>query len=412
VPNYELPSNIPGLTFGNPIDKAAELAPVLDAENDAVIALTHIGFTVLPGSIEVDNNVDTYMAANVSGIDAIIGGHSHTNPDPTATGSTYRGDYKYLPAIVGNPDGDPVIINQAYRYDNFLGEVILGFLPDGIGGYDRITSAGKFIKVSSATPEDPEINDLITPYTDQLNIYRNTVIGETTTPLDALQGFTQETNAANLQADSAVWELEQQGIVVDFYLSGAMSNKKVADGATITNPITLTVDNMFSLMPYENSLVTMNLNGPQLKTLLERGYRNYYYYKYVPGYGGYSYYTTCMLDVDAGAQISYRDTYPALPSGNNVMSLTVDGAPVDFTDAATYYHVATVNYLAAGSCNFNDGGQTLWPLDQIVHDTQFYVRDSVINYITEMGTISPAIEGRLSFFPPSDFLWLPLLNRQ
>jgi hypothetical protein len=156
----------------------------------------------------------------------------------------------------------------------------------------------------------------------------------------------------------------------------------------------------------------MNLNGPQLKTLLERGYRNYYYYKYVPGYGGYSYYTTCMLDVDAGAQISYRDTYPALPSGNNVMSLTVDGAPVDFTDAATYYHVATVNYLAAGSCNFNDGGQTLWPLDQIVHDTQFYVRDSVINYITEMGTISPAIEGRLSFFPPSDFLWLPLLNRQ
>ena len=29
VPNYELPSNIPGLTFTNPIDKAAELAPAL-----------------------------------------------------------------------------------------------------------------------------------------------------------------------------------------------------------------------------------------------------------------------------------------------------------------------------------------------------------------------------------------------
>ena len=71
------------------------------------------------------------MAATVNGIDAIIGGHSHTNPDPQPTGSTYRGAYKYLPAIVGNPDGDPVIINQAYRYDNYLGEVILGFLPDG-----------------------------------------------------------------------------------------------------------------------------------------------------------------------------------------------------------------------------------------------------------------------------------------
>ena len=411
VPNYELPSNIPGLTFTNPIDKAAELAPDLADENDAVVALTHIGFTTLPGSIEVDNNVDTYMAANVSGIDAIIGGHSHSNPDPTATGSTYRGPYKYLPAFVANPDGDPVIINQAYRYNNYLGEVILGFLPNGAGGYELITSAGKFLKVSSTTPEDPVINALIQPYTDQINIYRNTEIGMTTTPLDALQGYTQETNAANLQADSAVWELAQKGIVVDFYLSGAMSNKKVADGATITDPITLTVDNMFTLMPYENSLVTMDLNGPQLKTLLERGYRNYYYYKYVPGYGGYSYYTTCMLDVDSAAEISYRDAYPYFPDGNNVLSLAVNGTPVDFADIDTYYHVATVNYLAAGSCNFNDNGQTLWPLNQIVHDTQYYVRDSVINYITEMGTISPAIEGRLNFKSITAFMFLPILRK-
>ncbi len=51
-------------------------------------------------------------------------------------------------------------------------------------------------------------------------------------------------------------------------------------------------------MPYENSLVVLEMNGPQLKAVLERAYRNYYYYKYVPGYGGYSYYTTCMLDTN------------------------------------------------------------------------------------------------------------------
>jgi hypothetical protein len=56
-----------------------------------------------------------------------------------------------------------------------------------------------------------------------------------------------------------------------------------------------------------------------------------------------------------------------------------------------------VNYLAAGSCNFNDGGVSLWPLNQIANDTQFYVRDAVIDYITAMGTVSPAIEGRLQF---------------
>ena len=62
--------------------------------------------------------------------------------------------------------------------------------------------------------------------------------------------------------------------------------------------------------------------------------------------------------------------------------------------------MSSVNYLAAGSCNFNNAGVTIWPLDQIVADTQFYVRDSVIDYITAMGTISPAVEGRLVFPTP------------
>jgi hypothetical protein len=131
--------------------------------------------------------------------------------------------------------------------------------------------------------------------------------------------------------------------------------------------------------------------------VLERAYRNYYYYKYVPGYGGYSYYTTCMIDTNKVGKITYDDTSPALPSGSNVVSLTINGVPVDFADATKSYNVSTVNYLAAGSCNFNDGGVSLWPLDQIVHDTQYYVRDAVIDYITHEGIVSPAIEGRLVF---------------
>jgi hypothetical protein len=40
---------------------------------------------------------------------------------------------------------------------------------------------------------------------------------------------------------------------------------------------------------------------------------------------------------------------------------------------------------------------TLWPLDQIVADTQYYVRDAVIYYTQALGTVSPQIEGRLQF---------------
>ena len=48
---------------------------------------------------------------------------------------------------------------------------------------------------------------------------------------------------------------------------------------------------------------------------------------------------------------------------------------------------------------------TLWPLDQIVADTQYYVRDAVIDYIADVTppAISPQIEGRVIFPAPFDF---------
>jgi 2',3'-cyclic-nucleotide 2'-phosphodiesterase/3'-nucleotidase len=394
VPNYELPSNIPGLTFTNPLEKAQELSDALRASNDVVIALTHIGFTENPSSVEVDTNVDTNLAATVTGIDAIVGGHSHTDPSKQTSSS---GEYKFLPSIVAGPNNTPVIVGQAYRYNNTLGQIVLGLRPDGTGGYDVVSQTGRFLSVPMTTAEDPAIKAIVDPYLAQFAIYNDTVIGETTAPIDTLLAYTQETNGANLQADAAVYELTENNIPVDFHLSGAMTSKLMASGATPAIPVSLKISDMFAGMPYENSLVVLSMNGPQLKAVLERGYRNYYYYKHVPGYGGYSYYTTCMLDTNFGNQITYNDLNPVLPNGHNVASLKIAGVEIDFTDATTYYNVSTVNYLAAGSCNFNNGGVSLWPLDQIVADTQFYVRDAVINYITAEGTISPAIEGRLAF---------------
>ncbi len=392
VPNYELPSNIPGLTFSNPIKTGQDIAPTLKANDDVVIALTHIGFTTNPKSVEVDDNVDTNFAAAVPGVDVIIGSHSHTNP------ASPEAPYKFLPTIVGGPNDTPVLINQAYRYNNTLGEVVIGVRAKAGGGYEVVSRAGQYLSVTGDVAEDAATKALLQPYVEQLAAYNSETIGQTTVPIDTLQAFTEETNGANLQADASVWELAQHGIDdVDVHLSGAMTNKLLPSRAGATFPYTLTIADMFAGMPYENSLVTMRMNGPQLKAVLERAYRNYYFYTYVAGYGGYSHYTTCMLDTDFGNHILYRDTSPDMPDGNNVVGLQIGDKLVDFSDAATYYKVSTVNYLAAGACNFNDNGVSLWPLDEIVNDTQYYVRDAVIDYIKAMGVVSPAIEGRLVF---------------
>ena len=397
VPNYELPSNILGLAFQNPIDTGKALAPALKASNDVVIALTHIGFTTNPKSVEVDANVDTAFAGQVPGIDAVIGSHSHTNP------AAPEAPYKFLPAIIKGTTGQPVIVNQAYRYNNTLGEVIIGVRPKAGGGYEVVSQVGTYLSVQTTAVEDAATKALLAPYVTALAAYNAKAVGKTTIPIDTLAAFTQETNGANLQADASIFELAKHGIRVDAHLSGAMTNKLVAAAATQAAPVSMTIADMFAAMPYENSLVVMKMNGPQIKAILERAYRNYYYYKYVTGYGGYSYYTTCMIDTDKLGKITYNDAsnasgpLPYDPSRSYVKSFTIDGRPVDFNDASTFYRISTVNYLAAGSCNFNDGGVSLWPLNQIVNDTQYYVRDAVIDYMAQMGTVSPTIEGRLEF---------------
>jgi 2',3'-cyclic-nucleotide 2'-phosphodiesterase/3'-nucleotidase/5'-nucleotidase len=393
VPLYELPSNIEGLSFYAATPTAQSLVPQIQTveDPDLLVALTHIGYDVYKGSYDKDKAI----AEQVPGIDLIVGGHSHDRLDPAV-----------MITSTVNPTG--TLIGQTRAYGQYLGKINIGYTGTVTDGYEIALREGYLIEAKEAVT-DTELVTYLEPFVNELATYTEQVIGHTTVPIDALEGYTQETNGANLQTDAAVFELALHDIDVDFHLSGAMSNKKIADGATVTEPVTLTVGDMYTLMPYENSLLAMQMNGPQLKQVLERAYRNYYYYKYVPGYGGYSHYTTCMLDIDAGGRIKYRDEYPLLPSGDNVLSLVVNGQSVDFMDATTYYTVSTVNYLAAGSCNFNDDGVTLWPLDQLVADTQYYVRDSVIDYITAMGTISPAIEYRLLFIKA--YYWFPIAFR-
>lgn len=399
IPNYELPSNIPGLTFTNPVTETQNRAPALQATNDAVIALTHIGFTTIPGSLEVDNNVDTYLAANSTGVDAIIGGHSHTNP------SAPDAPYKFLPTFVGAQDNTPVIINQAYRYNTYLGEVVLGLLPKAGGGYEVVSRAGRYIANSTSTAQDAEVKAIIDPYDAFFQAYKNRELGQTTVPIDTTNAYITETNGADMQVDASLFKLNQVfgAGSVQGHLSGAMTNAKIAATATSTNPVTMTVNDMFTLMPYENSLVVYTLNGPQLKTILERAYRNYWYYRYGGStHGGYSYYTTCMLDIDAGGIITYTNHDPLVytTTVDHVGGLSFGGVTVDFLDATTYYTVSTVNYIAAGSCNFNNGGVTLWPFNQIVHDTQYYVRDVMIDYVPTLPSpITPVVENRIRGIP-------------
>ena len=139
VPNYELPSNIPGLTFSDPLAKAQELSrrrgPVERRGRRADAHRVHRGPEERRGRQERrhEHGQDGHRASTRSSA-------------RTATPTRRRvRRHKYLPTIVERPGRRPVIINQAYRYNNTLGELFLASAPKAGGGYELVSRAGQYL---------------------------------------------------------------------------------------------------------------------------------------------------------------------------------------------------------------------------------------------------------------------------
>jgi 2',3'-cyclic-nucleotide 2'-phosphodiesterase (5'-nucleotidase family) len=120
-----------GWTIGDPIEAATQWAPIARKECDVLIAVTHIGV-----------DLDKQLAARVAGIDAIIGGDSHT--------------FVPAPIVVISPNGSRVPIVQAGAYGVRLGRLDLTF--EKLDGWRLVQYSGKLIRVDGAVKEDPAVS--------------------------------------------------------------------------------------------------------------------------------------------------------------------------------------------------------------------------------------------------------------
>jgi 5'-nucleotidase / UDP-sugar diphosphatase len=105
----------PNVTFRDEVEYLKDAVPRIKAEGvDKVILLSHVGFVR-----------DQQIAAEVEGIAAIIGGHSHT-----LLSNSVEGAPAYA-TLVENPAGRAVPIVQAYAYSKYLGDLSLTFDEEG-----------------------------------------------------------------------------------------------------------------------------------------------------------------------------------------------------------------------------------------------------------------------------------------
>ena len=100
--------NYEGVTYISPIDAARKCVAELKAKKcDAIICLSHLGW-------KINNEYnDERLATETSGIDVIIGGHSH--------------DYFEQPATYRNCEGELVIMQQMGKNGRYLGYINLFF---------------------------------------------------------------------------------------------------------------------------------------------------------------------------------------------------------------------------------------------------------------------------------------------
>jgi 5'-nucleotidase/UDP-sugar diphosphatase len=112
-----------------------------DDKADVVVALSHSGADLnFPNSSE-----DFAIAKNVSGVDVVVSGHSHTEVPATL--------------ITNARTGKQVLVQQAGRFGDNLGVVSLTVAGDGTVSFD--TTASHLIKVDDTTIPDQAISTFI-----------------------------------------------------------------------------------------------------------------------------------------------------------------------------------------------------------------------------------------------------------
>lgn len=251
---------------GNNITFTAEVTALQNAVNalqaqgiDKIVALTHVGY-----------EVDLSLAPVITGVDVIIGGHSHTflyTPITTTNGDTPVGLY---PTVVSAADGNPVLVATAYQWGRYLGNLNVTFSPTG-----TVTAyGGNPIFMANNIVPDPVVQGIISPtYNLPLEVLRTTVIATTTAPMSLTvdsQNWCrrEECQLGNFVAEAMLWKVNSTRPVSEHYQiafqNGGGLRASIDQGAT-------TVGEVMELLPFGNSIATFELTGTHVISALENG---------------------------------------------------------------------------------------------------------------------------------------------
>jgi 5'-nucleotidase len=386
----------------------AQVAALQGAGVNKIILLSHLGYTV-----------DLALAAAVSGIDVIVGGHSHTpilpNGFSAPVGINAAGPY---PTNVTAPDNNTCVVVTDWEWGKWLGDITIGFdangavtsatgtikpvWADGLGTTPRALLPNEGADVGADAAFKTRID---TVYKPSISVLQNTKIGATAVILNGGSAFrTRETNLGSLIADALLDKTKSAGAQIVITNSGGIRNTiNIGD---------VSVGNVLSVLPFGNTIALVNVTGAQIIAALENGVS-----LVETTAGRFPQVAGLRFFWNRNGRAAVQASGPtAAVKGNRVRNVEVktDSGYVPINLTATY-KVATNNFMLTGGDGYNaftPGGDLADPTltgatGQI--DTGFVMADVVQDYIAKLSASAPiqyTTQGRIL----TDSAWLPFFT--
>src|SRR5258706_1107963 len=258
IPNWENAPNYAGLEFHETVGEAKKWVAILrDKEKVDVVAIAmHMGIeedlrtgTTSPSQVP-NENAAIAIARQVPGVDVILMGHTHRD----------------VPALVVNG----VLLTQANRWASHIARADIYLEKSANGRWHVIAKSARTIPVTEKTAVDLEIAQLGQPYDKETQDWLGRTIGESPEEITSQDCRFRDTGIIDL-----IQRVQLEAGKADVSMAACFNPQaRIPKGP-------VTVRDIAGIYEYENTLVTIELTGQQLKDALE--YSTRYFGVYQPG---------------------------------------------------------------------------------------------------------------------------------
>lgn len=350
--------------------KNYEFKSIVTEVNAAAADAKAEGAQVVLAVIHAGDNLDNKtgeifdVANKLTGVDAVIGGHSHSIVQSTVGN---------MPVVVGCSNGKGYIdLKMTVNADGTK------TFTNATSSYVNIDKAKTYynVKDGSSSAVDQDVYKIVTDAQTQVGPLLSQKLGTAAIKLDRSQPTQPygESLVGNWCTD-----VTKNAVNADF---GFQNNGGLRTDIPAGD---VTMSTMYSFMPFDNEIVTFKMTAPQIKTLLEQAIGTY------PNPAD----TTKTLG-GKGIQVAgLKFTYnPNNAFGQKVINITkADGTKLNLSDTTTKYTVATNDFMGGGGDGFGMFADKA--VASTMTHTGILVRDALANDVQTKGTITASYENRM-----------------